>query len=107
MAGRIKKGDTVFVISGKDKGREGKVLKVYPRSERALVEGANLRKRHRRPRRSGSPGGSPAPRQSQNGTRGSPSAGDMRPTGMSGVECAHPARPCRSSRIRPPSGPCG
>ena len=56
MAGRIKKGDTVFVISGKDKGREGKVLKVYPRSERALVEGVNLRKRHRRPRRSGEKG---------------------------------------------------
>jgi len=56
MAGRIKKGDTVFVISGKDKGREGKILKVYPRSERALVDGVSLRKRHRRPRRSGEKG---------------------------------------------------
>lgn len=56
MAERIKKGDTVLVISGKDRGREGKIIKMYPRSERVLVEGVNLRKRHRRPRRSGEKG---------------------------------------------------
>ena len=64
MIFRIKKGDTVFVTSGKEKRREGKVLKVYPRWGRALVEGINLRKRHRRARRAGEKGSTvsvPAP----------------------------------------------
>ena len=39
---RIKKGDTVVVLSGKDKGKSGKVLKVWPAAERALVERLNL-----------------------------------------------------------------
>lgn len=53
---RIKKGDTVLIISGKEKGREGKVLKVFPKEEQVLVEGINLKKRHRRPRRAGEKG---------------------------------------------------
>ncbi len=55
-ATRIKKGDTVVIISGKDKGREGKILTVYPKEARILVEGINMRKRHRRPRRAGEKG---------------------------------------------------
>ena len=39
---RIKKGDTVVILSGKDKGKSGKVLKVWPEEERALVERLNL-----------------------------------------------------------------
>jgi len=46
----------VRIISGKDRGREGKVIKVYPKEERVLVEGLNLRKRHRRPRKAGEKG---------------------------------------------------
>ena len=45
---RIKKGDTVFVLSGKDKGKTGKVLKVWPEEERALVERLNLVKHFER-----------------------------------------------------------
>ncbi|MBI4059443.1 50S ribosomal protein L24 [Candidatus Giovannonibacteria bacterium] len=56
MTGRIKKGDQVFVISGKDRGRTGKILKVYSKDGRILVEGLNLRKRHKRARRSGEKG---------------------------------------------------
>ncbi len=41
---RIKKGDTVFVLSGKDRGKTGKVLQVYPERERAVVERVNLLK---------------------------------------------------------------
>ena len=48
---KIKKGDTVKVLSGKDRGKRGKVLAVFPRQGRALIEGANLKKRHRRSRR--------------------------------------------------------
>lgn len=49
---RIKKNDTVVVIAGKDKGKKGKVLKVFPKENRALVEGLNLRIKHAK-RRSG------------------------------------------------------
>lgn len=56
MSGRVKKGDTVVVISGKDKAREGKVLRIYPKEGRLLVEGLNLKKRHRRPRKAGEKG---------------------------------------------------
>ena len=43
---RIKKGDTVIVISGKDKGATGKVLKVYPEENRVIVEGVNIQTKH-------------------------------------------------------------
>ena len=48
MAKRIKKGDVVVVISGKDKGAQGQVLKVIPETGRVLVEGVNRVKRHQR-----------------------------------------------------------
>lgn len=50
MAGyRIKSGDTVLVIAGKDKGKKGKVTRVFPREGRVIVEGVNIVKRHTRP----------------------------------------------------------
>jgi large subunit ribosomal protein L24 len=49
MAARIRKGDTVVVIAGKDKGRTGKVLEVRPRDERVVVEGINMVRRHVKP----------------------------------------------------------
>jgi large subunit ribosomal protein L24 len=45
---KIKKGDTVVVTAGKDKGRTGEVLQVMPKEERALVRGVNMIKRHQR-----------------------------------------------------------
>lgn len=48
---KIKKGDTVLIISGKDRGKKGKVLKTFPKEKRILVEGVNLRKKHIKPRR--------------------------------------------------------
>ncbi|HEO70195.1 MAG TPA: 50S ribosomal protein L24 [Candidatus Hydrogenedentes bacterium] len=45
----IRKNDTVLVISGKYKGRRGRVLQVYPKRDRVLVEGVNMIKRHTRP----------------------------------------------------------
>ena len=44
----IKKDDNVIVIAGRDKGKKGKVLKVFPKEERALVQGVNVVKRHQR-----------------------------------------------------------
>lgn len=46
----IRKGDTVLVISGKDAGKKGKVLRALPAEERVVVEGVNIVKRHQRPR---------------------------------------------------------
>ncbi len=45
----VRKGDTVRVISGNEKGKEGKILKVFPQKERLIVEGVNVRIRHTRP----------------------------------------------------------
>ena len=45
---KIKKGDTVVVISGKDKGAKGKVIAAYPKEQRVLVEGVNRIKKHTR-----------------------------------------------------------
>ena len=44
----IRKGDKVVVISGSDKGKKGSVLKVFPKDDRALVQGVNMVKRHQR-----------------------------------------------------------
>ncbi len=46
---RIKKGDLVRVISGKDKGREGRVLRNIPKEGKVVVEGVNMVKKHQRP----------------------------------------------------------
>ena len=49
MAAKIRKDDTVIVLAGKDKGKEGRVIKVMPSAERVLVEGVNMAKRHTKP----------------------------------------------------------
>jgi large subunit ribosomal protein L24 len=48
MAARIKKGDRVVVLTGKDKGRTGEVIAVRPKEQRALVRGINMVRRHQR-----------------------------------------------------------
>lgn len=46
---RVKKDDVVMVISGKDRGKKGKVLKTYPSEKKVIVEGVNFTKKHQRP----------------------------------------------------------
>ena len=48
MPAKLKKGDRVIVTAGKDKGKRGEVLRVYPSEERVLVSGVNVVKRHQR-----------------------------------------------------------
>jgi large subunit ribosomal protein L24 len=48
MAVKIKKGDRVVVTTGRDKGKKGDVIKVFPKEDRALVSGVNMVKRHQR-----------------------------------------------------------
>ena len=49
MAAKIKKGDRVVVLTGKDKGRQGEVLRVLPKESRVVVQGLNIVQRHTRP----------------------------------------------------------
>ena len=58
MAGmKVKKDDTVIVISGKDRGRRGKVLGTIPKKDAVVVEGVNIATCHVKPRRQGEEGG--------------------------------------------------
>jgi len=57
MAAKIKKGDTVVVLLGRDRGKEGDVLQVFPRDRRVLVSGVNMVKRHTRPTQADPEGG--------------------------------------------------
>ena len=53
----IKTNDTVVVLSGRDKGKQGKVMSVDPKGGKAVVEGISVAKRHKKPRKEGDPGG--------------------------------------------------
>ena len=54
---KIRKGDTVQVLSGSDKGKTGEVLEVIPKTEKVIVKGINVRKKHVKPRKQGDEGG--------------------------------------------------
>ena len=54
---RIKKGDTVQVLSGNDKGKKGEVLEVMPKDSKVVVKGVNVRKKHIKARRQGEESG--------------------------------------------------
>lgn len=53
---RLKKGDNVLVTTGKDRGRKGKIARAYPAKLNILIEGLNIKKKHRRPRKEGEKG---------------------------------------------------
>jgi large subunit ribosomal protein L24 len=53
----VRKNDNVMVISGNDRGKTGKVLKVFPKKQRVIVEGINVRKRHTKPNQTNPQGG--------------------------------------------------
>jgi large subunit ribosomal protein L24 len=57
MAARIRKGDKVEVITGADKGKRGEVLRVFPKADRAIVQGVRMATHHVKPRSMGQPGG--------------------------------------------------
>ena len=54
---KIKKGDTVQVLSGNDKGKTGEVLQVIPKDSKVIAKGINVRKKHVKPRKQGDEGG--------------------------------------------------
>jgi large subunit ribosomal protein L24 len=53
---KIKKNDKVIIIAGKDKGKSGKILRVLVKENKVVVEGANMMKKHQRPRKAGEKG---------------------------------------------------
>lgn len=53
----VKKGDTVFVLTGKDKGKKGRIIAAYPAKNRVLVEGINMVKKHAKPSQANPQGG--------------------------------------------------
>lgn len=53
---KIKKDDSVIVLTGKDKGKKGKVVKAIPKENKVVVDGINMRKKHQRPNKSGRKG---------------------------------------------------
>ena len=57
MAAKVRKNDTVQVLAGRERGKQGKVIRVIPKEQRVVIEGVNIRKRHTRPRRQGEQGG--------------------------------------------------
>jgi large subunit ribosomal protein L24 len=54
---KLKKGDPVVVLQGKDKGKEGTVMRVFPKQGKVIVEGVNMVKKHQRPTRATMQGG--------------------------------------------------
>ncbi len=54
---KLKKGDTVVVIAGKDKGKEGEVIRVFPTENKVIVNGVNTAKKHQKPRAANQQGG--------------------------------------------------
>ncbi len=53
---KLKKGDNVILIKGKDKGKKGKITKVLPKDNKVIVDGLNMVKKHQKPRRQGEKG---------------------------------------------------
>jgi large subunit ribosomal protein L24 len=53
---KIRKGDQIQIISGKDRGKRGKVVRTIPAAEKIVIEGLNLVKRHKRPKKGGEKG---------------------------------------------------
>ncbi len=53
----IKKGDTVKILSGNDKGKTGEVMEIIPKTEKIVVKGVNIRKKHVKPKKQGEEGG--------------------------------------------------
>jgi len=54
---KIKKNDMVMIIAGNDRGKTGKILKVFPKTNKAIIEGINMRKRHTKPTQKNPQGG--------------------------------------------------
>ena len=97
MAAKIKREDFVVVITGKDKGKRGKVLRVIPKKQRVVVEGVNIVKKHQKPT-ANSPGGiieKPAPIHVSNVMLICPKCGTPTRVGFTFLEDGTKVRKCK------------
>ncbi len=53
---KVKKGDNVIILAGKDKGKKGKILRALPKEDKVVVDGLNIVKKHQKPRKSNEKG---------------------------------------------------
>lgn len=96
----VKKGDNVIVITGKDKGKKGRVLQVFPKNGRVLVEGVNLVKKHSRPSHGNPEGGiltQEAPVDSSNVMLVDPKSGDATRVGYKNLDNGKKVRIAKKS----------
>ncbi len=95
---KLKKGDKVKILIGKDAGKEGKLLRVLPQKERIVVEGINMLKRHTKQRKQTQPGGiieKEGPIHLSNVMLVCPSCNKVTRTGMEVLESGDKVRVCR------------
>jgi large subunit ribosomal protein L24 len=91
---KVKKGDKIKILTGKDKGKTGKVLQVFPRRNKASIEGLNLLIKHMRPRKRGEKGQRvefPAPLNISNLILVCPKCGKPTRVGYKYIEVARPS----------------
>ncbi len=98
---KLKKGDKVKILAGKDKGKTGVITRVVPETGRLVVEGINLLTRHRKPRREGEKGTKvkfSAPIQSSNAMLVCPKCGKTAKIGFEKKEDGGKIRQCKKCR---------
>ncbi|MET0181506.1 MAG: 50S ribosomal protein L24 [Caulobacterales bacterium] len=103
MAAKIKKGDTVIVLAGKDKGRSGRVLEVIPSADRVVVEGVNIHARHTKPSMADPNGGikrTEAPLHISNVAMRDPSTGKATRVGFKTDDKGRKVRVARGSGVQ-------
>jgi large subunit ribosomal protein L24 len=100
MAAKVRKNDLVQVITGRDRGKQGKVTRVLPKENRVVVEGVNIRKRHTKARRPGEQAGIvefPAPLDISNVAVVSPTTGKPTRVGFRTLEDGTKVRVARGT----------
>ena len=104
----VKTGDTVVVISGKDKGKEGKITRAFPKDGKIIVDGVAMVKKHQKPRGQGMPGGiidQEAAIHGLQGHAGLPEVQARRPASLTSSWWSRARRPRRSARARSAARP--
>lgn len=99
MAAKVRKNDTVRVLTGRDRGKSGRVLQVLPREGRLVIEGINIRKRHQKARRPGQQAGIiefPAPLNTSNVAVVCPTCGRAKRVGFRFLADGTKVRYCKS-----------
>ncbi len=99
---KIRKDDTVLIISGKDKGKKGKILRAFPKEKKVLIDGINIKKRRNKPKKQGEKGEIveiPAPIDVSNMKLICPKCGEAVRIGYS-IEAKKKYRICKKCKVK-------